>query len=55
MFEKLTEKARQSILKAQEYVRAREQQDVQIAHLLKGMIDVEDSVVVNLLKKTNIR
>lgn len=54
MFEKLTEKARQSILKAQEYVRTREQQDVQIAHLLKGMLDVEDSIVANLLKKTNI-
>lgn len=54
MFEKLTEKARQSILKAQEYVRIREQQDVQIAHLLKGMLDVEDSIVANLLKKTNI-
>ncbi|MGH1334908.1 MAG: ATP-dependent Clp protease ATP-binding subunit [Aureispira sp.] len=54
MFEKLTEKARQSILKAQEYVRSKEQQDVQIAHLLKGMMDVEDSVVVNLLKKTSV-
>ena len=54
MFDKLTEKARQSILKAQEYVRSRDQQDVQIAHLLKGMMDVDDSVVIFLLKKTNI-
>lgn len=54
MFDKLTEKARQSILKAQEYVRAKEQQDVQIAHLLKGMMDIEDSIVVFLLKKLSI-
>lgn len=54
MFEKLTEKARQAILKAQEYVRSKEQQDVQIAHLLKGMMDVEDNIVVSLLKKTSI-
>lgn len=54
MFEKLTEKARQSILKAQEYVRSKEQQDVQIAHLLKGMMDVEDSIVVSILKKTSV-
>ncbi|MDC0230975.1 hypothetical protein OAK19_03330 [Aureispira] len=54
MFDKLTEKARQSILKAQEYVRSKEQQDVQIAHLLKGMMDVEDSIVVLLLKKMSI-
>jgi ATP-dependent Clp protease ATP-binding subunit ClpB len=54
MFDKLTEKSRQSILKAQEYVRTKEQQDVQIAHLLKGMMDVDDSVVVFLLKKTSV-
>jgi ATP-dependent Clp protease ATP-binding subunit ClpB len=56
MFEKLTEKSRQAILKAQEYVRARQQQDVQIAHLLRGMIDVDDANagVGYLLKKLNI-
>ncbi|WMX14781.1 MULTISPECIES: ATP-dependent Clp protease ATP-binding subunit [unclassified Aureispira] len=54
MFDKLTEKARQSILKAQEYVRAKEQQDVQISHLLKGMMDIEDSIVLFLLKKISI-
>jgi ATP-dependent Clp protease ATP-binding subunit ClpB len=54
MFDKLTEKARQSILKAQEYVRLKEQQDVQISHLLKGMMDIEDSVVLFLLKKVSI-
>ncbi len=54
MFEKLTEKARQSILKAQEYVRDKEQQDVQIAHLLKGMMDIEDSVIITLLKKASV-
>lgn len=54
MFDKLTEKARQSILKAQEYVRSKEQQDVQISHLLKGMMDIEDSVILFLLKKISI-
>lgn len=54
MFEKLTEKARQAILKAQEYVRSKEQQDVQIAHLLKGMMDIEESIVLFLLKKMSI-
>lgn len=54
MFDKLTEKARQAILKAQEYVRQKEQQDVQIAHLIKGMMDVEDSIVLFLLKKLNV-
>ena len=54
MFEKLTEKARQSILKAQEYVRSKEQQDVQIAHLIKGMMDIEDSVIPFLIKKMSI-
>jgi ATP-dependent Clp protease ATP-binding subunit ClpB len=48
MFDKLTEKARQSILKAQEYVRLKEQQDVQISHLLTAMIDIEDRVVLFL-------
>ena len=56
MFEKLTEKSRQAILKAQEFVRARQQQDVQIAHLLRGMIDVDDANagVGYLLKKLNV-
>lgn len=54
MFDKLTEKARQSILKAQEYVRSKDQQDVQIAHLLKGMMDIEESVVLFLLKKMSV-
>jgi ATP-dependent Clp protease ATP-binding subunit ClpB len=56
MFEKLTEKSRQAILKAQEFVRVRQQQDVQIAHLLRGMIDVDDANagVGYLLKKLNV-
>ena len=53
MLDKLTEKARQAILKAQEYVRARQQQEVQIAHLLRAMIDGEISVGA-LFKKLNI-
>lgn len=54
MFDKFTEKARQAVLKAQEYVRARQQQDVQIAHLLKGMLEVDESVVGYLLKKLGV-
>jgi ATP-dependent Clp protease ATP-binding subunit ClpB len=54
MFDKFTEKARQAVLKAQEYVRASQQQDVQIAHLLKGMIEVDESVVGYLLKKLGV-
>ncbi len=54
MFDKFTEKARQAVLKAQGYVREKEQQDVQIAHLLKGMLDLEDSVAIFLLKKMGL-
>lgn len=54
MFDKLTEKARQAILKSQELVRSRQQQDVQIAHLLKAMLVTDEQVVGFLLKKLNI-
>ena len=54
MFDKFTEKARQAVLKAQEYVRARQQQDVQVAHLMKGMLEVDESVVGYLLKKLGV-
>jgi len=54
MFDKFTEKARQAVLKAQEYVRTRQQQDVQIAHLMKGMMELEDSIVIFLLKKLSV-
>ncbi len=54
MIDKFTEKARRAVLKAREYVREREQQDVQIAHLLKGMLDLEESVTVVLLKNLGI-
>jgi len=54
MFDKFTEKARQAVLKAQEYVRNRQQQDVQVAHLLKGMLEVDESVVGFLLKKLGV-
>ena len=53
MLDNLTEKARQAILKAQEYVRARQQQEVQIAHLLRAMLDGEIAIPA-LLKKLNI-
>ena len=54
MFDKFTEKARQAVLKAQEYVRTRQQQDVQVAHLMKGMLEVDESVVGYLLKKLGV-
>jgi ATP-dependent Clp protease ATP-binding subunit ClpB len=54
MFDKFTEKARQAVLKAQEYVRTRQQQDVQVSHLLKGMLEVDESVVAYLLKKLGV-
>jgi len=54
MFDKFTEKARQAVLKAQEYVRSKQQQDVQIAHLLKGMLEVDESVVAYILKKLGV-
>lgn len=54
MFEQFTEKARQAVLKAQEYVRVRQQQDVQVAHLLKGMLDTDEAVVGFLLKKLGV-
>jgi len=54
MFDKFTEKARQAVLKAQEYVRGRQQQDVQLAHLLAAMLEVDDNVVGYLLKKLSV-
>jgi ATP-dependent Clp protease ATP-binding subunit ClpB len=54
MFDKFTEKARQAVLKAQEYVRNRQQQDVQVAHLLTGMLEVDENVVGYLLKKLGV-
>jgi len=54
MFDKFTEKARQAVLKAQEYVRSRQQQDVQLAHLLAAMLEVDDNVVGYLLKKLSV-
>lgn len=56
MFDKLTEKSRQAILKAQEHVRTRQQQDVQISHLLRAMIDTDqdNAGVTYLLKKLNV-
>ncbi len=54
MHKKFTEKAKQAVLKAQEYVRNRQQQDVQIAHLMKGMLEVDESVVGYLLKKLGV-
>ena len=54
MFDQFTEKARQAVLKAQEYVRNRKQQDVQVAHLLKAMLDTDDTVATYLLQKNSI-
>lgn len=54
MFDKFTEKSRQAVLKSQEYVRNRQQQDVQISHLLKGMLDTDENLIDFLLKKLGI-
>ena len=54
MFDKFTENSRQAVLKAQEYVKAKHQQDVQVAHLLMGLMDVEDSLINALLKKVGV-
>ncbi|MCH2046906.1 MAG: type VI secretion system ATPase TssH, partial [Saprospiraceae bacterium] len=54
MIDKFTEKGRRAVLKAREYVRERQQQDVQIAHLLKGMMDLEESISVAILQKLNV-
>ena len=54
MFDKFTESSRQAVLKAQEYVKSKHQQDVQVAHLLMGLMDVEDSLINTLLKKVGV-
>ena len=53
-FDNFTIKAREAVLKAQEFVRQHGQQDVQIAHLLKGIIETEESVAKFLLNKVSI-
>lgn len=53
-FDNFTIKAREAVLKAQEFVRQHNQQDVQIAHILKGIIETEESVAKFLLNKVGI-
>lgn len=53
-FDNFTIKAREAVLKAQEYVRMRQQQDLQVAHILKGMLDAEPNVVNFILGKIGV-
>lgn len=51
-YDNFTIKAQEAILKAQQIAAGYEQQSVDTAHLLKGLLETEDSVVDFLLKKT---
>lgn len=53
-FDNFTIKAREAVLKAQEFARGRQQQDLQIAHLLKGMAEAEPNVIQHLLGKMGV-
>ncbi len=51
-YDNFTIKAQEAILKAQQIAAGYEQQNVDSAHLLKGLLEVDDSVTDFLLKKT---
>ena len=53
-YDNFTIKAQEAILQAQQIAAGYEQQSVDSAHLLKGMMNVDDSVTDFLLKKTGI-
>ena len=53
-YESFTIKAQEAILKSQEIASEYEHQAVSTAHLLKGMLKVDDSVTDFLLKKTGV-
>jgi ATP-dependent Clp protease ATP-binding subunit ClpB len=53
-YDNFTIKAQEAILQAQQIAAGYEQQSVDSAHLLKGMLKVEDSVVDFLLKKAGV-
>jgi ATP-dependent Clp protease ATP-binding subunit ClpB len=53
-YDHFTIKAQEAILQAQQIAAANEQQSVDCAHLLKGLLAAEDSAVGFLLKKTGV-
>ncbi|MCW5924705.1 MAG: ATP-dependent chaperone ClpB [Saprospiraceae bacterium] len=53
-YDNFTIKAQEAILQAQQIAAGYEQQSVDTAHLLKGMLEVDDSVTDFLLKKTGV-
>ncbi|MBV6443739.1 MAG: ATP-dependent chaperone ClpB [Haliscomenobacteraceae bacterium CHB4] len=53
-YDNFTIKAQEAILQAQQIAAGYEQQSVDAAHLLKGMLAVDDSVTDFLLKKTGV-
>ncbi len=53
-YDNFTIKAQEAILQAQQIAAGYEQQSVDSAHLLKGMLAVDDSVTDFLLKKTGV-
>ncbi len=53
-FDRLTVKSQEAIQKAQEIAMGYEQQAIESAHLLKGILSVDDNVAPHLLKKNNV-
>ena len=53
-YDNFTIKAQEAILQAQQIAAGYEQQSVDSAHLIKGMLNVDDSVTDFLLKKTGV-
>ncbi|MBL7826252.1 MAG: AAA family ATPase, partial [Saprospiraceae bacterium] len=53
-YDNFTIKAQEAILQAQQIAAGYEQQNVDTAHLLKGMLDVDDSVTDFILKKSGV-
>ncbi len=53
-YDNFTIKAQEAILQAQQIAAGYEQQSVDTAHLLKGMLEVDDSVTDFLLKKAGV-
>jgi ATP-dependent Clp protease ATP-binding subunit ClpB len=53
-YDNFTIKAQEAILKAQQIAKGFEQQSVDTAHLLKGMLEVDENVIEYVLKKANV-
>ncbi|MFK7932963.1 MAG: ATP-dependent chaperone ClpB [Saprospiraceae bacterium] len=53
-YDNFTTRAQESILKGQQIAGSHDQQQVDTTHLLKGMLETDESVIVFLLKKMNV-